>query len=429
MVPHPRTPGDWQNDAPGNHHEIDLSALPAPFASVSAGNNPKVVDRPAGAHLSVPDGFQIKLFLSNLSGPRQTRTAPNGDVFVTESGSGRVRVLRTKDGADAPVDNQVFASGLDGPFGMAFYPAGPDPKWLYVANNNSIVRFAYHNGDLKAQGEPETVVAHLSDSTGGHSSRDIAFSADGKTLFISIGSGSNVADGMPTKSAAEVKAWEAQHGLGAAWGYEEGRAGIMMTDPEGKAPLKAFATGVRNAVTIAVQPETGELWCSTNERDALGDDLVPDYISHLEQGKFYGWPWYYYGDHEDPRHAGERPDLKGKITVPDVPIQSHSASLQLMFYPKDASGVSAFPAEYRGNIFAAEHGSWNRTGRTGSKIIRVILKDGKPTGGYEDFVTGFVIDDGHVWGRPVGVTVAADGALLVTDDGNGTLWRVAYRGR
>ena len=152
---------------------------------------------------------------------------------------------------------------------------------------------------------------------------------------------------------------------------------------------------------------------------------MPDYISHLEQGKFYGWPWYYFGDHEDPRHAGERPDLRGKITVPDVPIQSHSASLEMMFYPLDASGVFAFPAEYRGNIFAAEHGSWNRTGRTGSKIIRIILKDGKPTGGYEDFVTGFVIDDGHVWGRPVGVTAARDGSLLITDDAGGTMWRIS----
>jgi hypothetical protein len=178
-----------------------------------------------------------------------------------------------------------------------------------------------------------------------------------------------------------------------------------------------------------VQPGTGRLWASTNERDNLGDDLVPDYITHVQEDGYYGWPWYYVGDHEDPRHAGERPDLAGRAIVPDVLVQAHSATLQMTFYPADVSGPSAFPAEYRGDIFAAFHGSWNRTGRTGSKVVRVRLLNGLPTGEYEDFLTGFVIDDGHVWGRPVGVTVAHDGALLVTDDANGTLWRVSFAGR
>jgi glucose/arabinose dehydrogenase len=202
-----------------------------------------------------------------------------------------------------------------------------------------------------------------------------------------------------------------------------------VTDPEGRQPLRAYATGIRNAVGLAVQPSTGLLWVSTNERDLLGDDLVPDYISHVRERGYYGWPWYYMGNHEDPRHSGERPDLAGQAIAPDVPVQSHSASLQMMFYPANASGPAAFPRAYRGDIFAAFHGSWNRTGRTGSKVIRVRLRNGVPRGGYEDFLTGFVIDDGHVWGRPVGVTVARDGALLVTDDASNSVWRISYIGR
>jgi glucose/arabinose dehydrogenase len=201
-----------------------------------------------------------------------------------------------------------------------------------------------------------------------------------------------------------------------------------VTDPEGKLPLHPFATGIRNPVGIAVQPGTGELWVSVNERDALGDDLVPDYVSHIKEGGFYGWPWYYMGSHEDPRHAGERPDLAGVAIVPDVPEQAHSASLEMTFYPADASGPAAFPAEYHGDAFVALHGSWNRTGRTGGKIVRIRMQNGVATGEYDDFVTGWVIDDGHVWGRPVGVTTAHDGALLVTEDGNNTIWRVSYTG-
>jgi hypothetical protein len=290
------------------------------------------------------------------------------------------------------------------------------------------VRFPYRSGDLTARGPAEVVVPHLADSTGGHTTRDVAFSRDGRRIFISVGSGSNVAEEMPLKSPAEIRDWAARHARGATWGYESGRADILETDPEGRQPLRIFATGIRNAVGLAVQPATGELWASTNERDALGDDLVPDYITHVREGGFYGWPWYYLGNHEDPRHAGERPDLAGQATVPDVPVQSHSATLEMVFYPANASGLSAFPVEYRGDIFAAFHGSWNRTGRTGSKVVRVRLQNGVPTGEYEDFLIGFVIDDGRVWGRPVGVAVARDGALLVTDDANGTLWRVAYGG-
>ena len=375
----------------------------------------------------MPAGFTVSQFISNLSGPRLLRTAPNGDIFIAETGSGRIRVLRTADGADHPSENSVFATGLRGPFGIAFYPLEGEPQWVYVGNLNSVVRFPYRSGDLVARGPAETIVPLLSDSTGGHSTRDVAFSRDGARMFISVGSGSNVAESMEKKSPDEIREWESSHMRGSAWGWEAHRADVLVADPEGHG-LKIFATGIRNPVGLAVQPATGVLWCSTNERDALGDDLVPDYITHVQEGHYYGWPWYYMGNHEDPRHAGERPDLAGQATPPDVPVQSHSASLEMTFYPLNASGPAAFPAEYRGDIFAAFHGSWNRTGRTGSKVIRVHLQNGVATGEYEDFITGFVIDDGHVWGRPVGVTTAHDGALLMTEDANGTIWRVAYSG-
>jgi glucose/arabinose dehydrogenase len=421
-------PGDWHHAAPGTMHRVVLADLPAPFATESSGNGPKVVPKPADASLSVPPGFTVRVFATDLRGPRLLRVAPNGDIFVAETRAGRIHVLRAEDGADAPSVDEVFADGLDGPFGIAFYPNDGSPKWLYVANNNSVVRFPYQPGDTRAHGAAQTVVPHLCDSGGGHSTRDVAFSNDGTRMFISVGSGSNVAEGMVTKNAGAVREWEAAHGMGAAWGPEENRADILVTDPEGRQPLHPFATGIRNGVGLAVDPVTGDLWTSTNERDALGDDLVPDYLTRVEEGKFYGWPWYYMGSHEDPRHAGERPDLAGKVTVPDVPVQSHSASLEMVFYTA-ASGPAAFPAEYRGDIFAAFHGSWNRSNRTGYKVVRVLRRDGLPTGEYEDFLTGFVVDASSVWGRPVGVAVARDGALLVTEDGNDTVLRIAYSGR
>jgi glucose/arabinose dehydrogenase len=420
-------PGDWRNAAPGVTHHITVAELPAPFSTVSSGNNPRVVPAPTNAVLSVPPGFSVRRFAAGLSGPRLLRVAPNGDIFIAETRANRIRVLRAADGADAPSDNQSYAANLDRPFGIAFYPPGNDPRWVYVANNNSVVRFPYHSGDLTAGGEAQVIVPHLSDTTGGHTTRDVAFSNDGKRLFISVGSGSNVAEEMGGKNAADTAAWAAAHPLGAAWEAEAHRANILVTDPEGKAPVQIFATGIRNGVGLAVNPDTGELWTSTNERDALGDNLVPDYVTRVKEGGFYGWPWYYMGNHEDPRRTGERPDLAGSVTVPDVLFQSHSAPLEMVFYTA-TNGVAAFPAEYRGDIFDAFHGSWNRSLRTGYKVVRVRVDHGVPTGEYDDFLTGFVVDNRSVWGRPVGVAVAHDGALLVTEDGNDTVWRVAYTG-
>jgi len=354
--------------------------------------------------------------------------APNGDIFISETRENRLRVLRAADGAEAPAVNQIFATGLDRPFGIAFYPLGNNPQWIYVANNNSVVRFPYRNGDLKSRGDAQVIVPNLCDSGGGHTTRDVAFSKDGKRMFIQVGSGSNVAESMSRKSPEEIRAWEAGHGRGAAWDSETARADILVTDPDGRQPLRPFATGIRNGAGIAVNQETGDLWASTNERDGLGDDLVPDYVTRVKEGGFYGWPWYYMGNIEDPRLKGERPDLAGQVIVPDVLLQSHSAPLEMVFYTA-TNGAAAFPAEYRGDAFVASHGSWNRSRRTGYKVIRVRVNHGIPTGEYDDFMTGFVVDDRSVWGRPVGVTVANDGALLVTDDGNGTVWRIAYAGK
>jgi glucose/arabinose dehydrogenase len=420
-------PGDWRHAAPGVEHHLTVADLPAPYKTTSSGNSPRVVAQPANASLSVPAGFKVQLFATGLSDPRIVRVAPNGDIFVAETAENRIRVLRAADGAQAPSDNQIFADGLDQPFGIAFYPPGNHPQWIYVANNNSVVRFPYRSGDLKVSGAAQVIVPRLTESHGGHSTRDVAFSLDGKRMFITVGSGSNVAESMSRKSPEEIARWDARHGQGAGWDAETNRADILVTDPEGHEALHTFATGIRNGVGIAVDPDTGELWTATNERDGLGDDLVPDYVTRVKAGGFYGWPWYYMGNHEDPRHAGERPDLAGKTITPDVLLQSHSAPLEMCFYTAK-TGAAAFPAEYRGDVFVASHGSWNRSSRTGYKVMRVRLEHGVPTGTYEDFLTGFVVNNRSVWGRPVGVAVAHDGALLVTEDGNGTVWRVSYPG-
>ena len=415
--------GDWSSDAPGVRRLITAADLPSPFASKPASNTSSVVARPANAAPQVPAGFVAEQFADGLQNPRMIRVAPNGDIFVSETRAGRIRVFRAADGASKPSESQVFASGLSAPFGIAFYPAGPNPQFVYVANTNSVIRFPYGNGDLKARGAAQTIIAKL--PTGGHSTRDIQFSADGARMFVSVGSGSNVAEGIDPLKPAEIKSFEAKNGLGAMWDDEQGRADVLFTDPEGKSGLKPYATGIRNCVTMAIQPATPDLWCVTNERDILGDDLPPDYATKVSEGGFYGWPWYYIGAHEDPRHKGERPDLAGKVTVPDVLFQPHSAPLGIAFYAGDQ-----FPADYKGDAFVALHGSWNRAKRTGYKVVRLVFKNGKPTGEYEDFMTGMVATpDSGVWARPVGVAVAHDGSLLVTEDANGTIWRVRFQGQ
>jgi glucose/arabinose dehydrogenase/cytochrome c2 len=393
--------GDYRGDGPGVRRHITTADLPAPYATPSAQNGPNVVAPPPGAHPYVPPGFRVDVFAHDLLGPRLLRVSPSGDLFVAESQAGRVRVLRAADGGRAVEKDSIFASSLDRPFGIAFYPPGLAPKWVYVAETNALVRFPYADGDLTARGEAQTLVPSLTEGQGGHWTRDVAFSLDGKQMFVSVGSGSNVAEGDSD---------------------ERDRADVLVFDPQGR-NKQIFASGIRNCVGLAVHAVTGDLWCSTNERDGLGDDLVPDYITRVHRGGFFGWPWFYLGDHQDPRHAGERPELASTVTVPDVLLQAHSASLQMTFYD-----ATAFPPKYRGGAFASFHGSWNRGKRTGPKVIAVPLQDGVPTGEYEDFMTGFVVNDDAVWARPVGIAVAHDGALFVSEDGNGTIWRIASRG-
>jgi glucose/arabinose dehydrogenase len=403
--------GDWRSDAPGVQRLITPADLPPPYATQSAANPSSLAPRPPGALPKAPPGFSVDLFASGLKSPRVIRTAPNGDVFVAESGSGRVLVFG---GAEpAPAAPRVFAADLPRAYGIAFYPPGPDPRWVYVATEDAVRRFPYRSGDLAASGPPEVVVPHLP-AGGGHWTRDLAFSGDGRTMFVSVGSASNDEDGLGLRSIAMRLVGMDQ---------ERDRADVLAFDPKG-GDKRIFATGLRNCSGLTVEPASGALWCVVNERDGFGDDLPPDYATPIVEGAFYGWPWFYIGAHEDPRHKGERPDLAGRVTVPEVLFQPHSAPLGIVFYPG-----GSFPADYKGDAFVAFHGSWNRAKRTGYKVVRLIMKDARPTGAYEDFLTGFASGDVGFWGRPVDVAVTRDGALLVTDDEGGAIWRVSWRGQ
>jgi hypothetical protein len=415
---------NWRLDAPGRPHRISAGSLPAPFATASTRNNSSVVAKPANAALSVPPGFHVDVFATGLTGPRKMLLAPNGDILVTEMRAGRVTVLHPSPDGSKSGGAEVYLQGLKLPFGLAFYPNAQNPQWLYVAETNRVTRYAYRVGDVKPRGEAQVVVPLLPSGVG-HSTRDIVFSPDGKLLYVSVGSGSNVAETMSKKSPADLKSWEAAHGVGAAWDVEADRATVLEFDAATPAASKIYAAGIRNCVSLTVQPANGALWCTTNERDALGDDLVPDYSTRVARGSFFGWPWYYIGSNQDPRLKGERPDLAGKVAVPDVLYQSHSAALSMTFYAA-SGGKSAFPAAFAGDAIVGFHGSWNRSLRTGYKLVRVHMKNGEPTGDYEDFLTGFVVDDAHVWGRPVASVELQDGSLLMSEDGNNVIFRIWY---
>ena len=403
-APPPQPPfTDFRYEKPGTTRKITLRDLPQPFATASAGNGPRVVARPEGAWPQVPAGFKVEQYAAGLDNPRIIQTAPNGDFFVAETRAGDVRVFRGITAQGKPEQVAVFASGLNQPFGIAFYPPGPNPQWVYIGNTDAIVRYPYQNGDLQARG-PVQHIADVPDGEG-HTTRNVQFSLDGKKMFVAVGSGSNVDDPDTTPA-------------------EKNRADILQFNPDGS-DMQVYAYGIRNCVGLAVNSKTGELWCSVNERDGLGDNLVPDYITHLQEGGFYGWPWWYMGGHQDPRLNGKHPELKDKVITPDVILNPHNASLGITFY-----NGKQFPAEYQGDIFAAEHGSWNRSVRVGYELIRVPLhQTGHASGEYEDFMTGFVVDNENVWGRPVAATVAPDGSLLVTDDGSNSIWRISYTGK
>ena len=399
---------DYRGESPGMVHKITVADLPGTSGKRGEAS-PEPVPRPDGAMPKTLPGFKVDIYASGLQNPRQLRTAPNGDVFLACMDAGKIMVFRGVSKAGKVEQSETFASGLNEPFGIAFYPPGPNPEWVYIGNTDSIVRFPYRNGDLKARGPAQTVVDEIfpgaHQARGGHSTRDVAFSPDGKKMYVSVGSKSNIDDPDTHKT-------------------EFHRANILEFNPDGSG-VRVFASGIRNPVGLAFEPKTGKLWTATNERDMLGDNLVPDYTTHVEDNGFYGWPWYYIGKNHDPRLPDSHPDWRAKMLTPDVLIQPHSAPLGFAFYTG-----KQFPADYHGDQFLALHGSWNRTDRTGYEVVRVPLHgQGKASGEYIDFLTGFVTEDGKVWGRPVGIAVAKDGSLLVSDDGTGSIWRVSYVGK
>jgi glucose/arabinose dehydrogenase len=442
---------DWNQQQPGVRRKITLADLPQPKPEEAVSNQPHVIERPKDAWPQAPAGFKVTLYAGGdappmqrsdnkqvmapsggtFTMPRLLTTAPNGDLFLADSGAGTIFILRGvgNDGKAAQIEK--FATGLDHPFGIAFYPTD-NPKYVYVGNATTIQRIPYHSGDLHATGAPQTIVPDIPGyaqlAGGGHWTRDVVFSKDGQHMLVSVGSGSNIDD--PDTHPREFH-----------------RADVLEVTPEGKF-LEVYASGIRNCVGEAINPTTGQLWCSTNERDNLGNHLVPDYVTSIKEGGFYGWPWYYMGGHQDPRlpqpcadgtgpnlqaaslNADQaanckRVDLSSKVITPDVLVQPHMASLELTFYPTHGE----FPSTYDGDGFAAEHGSWNRKNRAGYEVIRIPMHDGRADGSYEDFLTGFVTKDGGVWGRPVGVTVGKDGSLFVTDDGSRSVWHVTYTGK
>jgi glucose/arabinose dehydrogenase len=442
---------DWNQQQPGLRRKISLADLPGPKPEEAVDNTPHVIPRPADAWPIAPAGFKVTLYAGGDSAPMQRadnkqvmalgggiftmprliRTAPNGDLFLADSGAGILFVLRGVGPGGKAAHVEKFATGLDHPFGIAFYPA-EDPKYVYVGNATTVQRFPYHSGDLHANGPAETIVPDIPGYAqlkgGGHWTRDVVFSKDGKHMLVSVGSGSNVDD--PDTHPGEFH-----------------RADILEFTPEGKF-VEVYASGIRNCVGEAINPITGQLWCSTNERDDLGNHLVPDYVTSVKEGSFFGWPWYYMGGHQDPRLPEpcangtgpnlqapaltpdrakdcKRIDLASKVVTPDVLVQPHMASLEMTFYPSGGE----FPKEYDGDGFAAEHGSWNRKNRAGYEVIRIPMHHGRAEGSYEDFLTGFVTKDGQVWGRPVGVAIAKDGSMFVTDDGTRSVWHVTYSGK
>jgi glucose/arabinose dehydrogenase len=365
--------------------------LPKPFATKSAGNAPDDIKRPDGFLPSVPNGFQVNVYAENFKTPRWLFVAPSGDLFVAESGAGRVEILRDPKQTGSAQERETFASGLRYPFGIVFHD-----DYVYVGNTNGLVRFKYDPKTSKRLGEEEKL---LSLPAGGHSTRSLAITPDGKHLLIGVGSASNIDTGeLPI------------------------RAAITICDLDGK-NARQYATGLRNPVGLALNPTTGQVWTSVNERDELGDDLPPDYFTSVVDGGFYGWPYSYIGSNADPRVKQEKPDLVARAIIPDILLGAHVAPLQFAFYTG-----KQFPENYRGGAFLAEHGSWNRAQRSGYQVVFIGFKEGKPSEDPVPFLTGFVPDasKGLVYGRPVGVAVLPDGSLVVADDGPGIIYRISY---
>ncbi|MFT3673682.1 PQQ-dependent sugar dehydrogenase [Aestuariivirga sp.] len=412
--------GSWKDDAPGTIRKIMPSDLPAAQEQEDQTNPAAVVARPDHVQPKLPPGFQAELIARDIESPRAMRIAPNGDLFVADSMANQIRIYRFDDNGRV-ADSGIFIEGLNQPYGIAFYPPNDKPTYVYIANTDSVVRVPYKEGELKTTAKPEVIVDKIPSTH--HWTRDIVFAPDGKRFYLSVGSGSNIALDMSPQpmGGKDAASWDKENGLGATWDTEEGRADVLTYDPDGK-NRKIYATGLRNCAGLTLNPDTEKPWCVVNERDGLGPNTPFEYATEVKDGAFYGWPWFYIGQHEDTRTTSKRPDLADKVTVPDVVMQAHSAPLGIAFYEG-----SMFPAEMKGSAFVTMHGSWNRGGRTGYKVVRLPFENGKPTGAYIDFMTGFVLGEEEVWGRPVGVAVAKDGSLLVSEDGNGTIWRVTYK--
>ncbi|WP_159800504.1 sorbosone dehydrogenase family protein [Flavobacterium sp. MK4S-17] len=374
--------------------------LPAPYSSESVTKRSGMEDWPEGSTPKAPAGFTVTKFAGDLKNPRNTYIAPNNDVFIVESGThnsaDRVTVFRDKDNDGIFETRNVFLEGLNQPYGMLVLN-----NYFYVANTDGLYRYPYKNNTLKLEGKGEKIVDLPAGGYNNHWTRNLISNADGSKIYISVGSASN----------------NAEHGME----EEVRRANILEINPDGSGE-RIYASGLRNPVGMDWNPANNELWTAVNERDELGDNLVPDYITSVKEGGFYGWPYSYFGQIEDPRMKGKRPDLVKKAIVPDVPVGSHTASLGIAFYDKDA-----FPAKYKNGAFVGQHGSWNRSVLSGYKVLFVPFKNGKPSGQPEDFLTGFIADEkkAKVYGRPVAVTVMNDGSLLVNDDSGNTVWKVS----
>jgi glucose/arabinose dehydrogenase len=379
-------------DYPGKHYSVSPSNLPKPFITPAVDNRSKTVPRPEGVAPAAPKGFTVSVYASGLTNPRWMALAPNGDVFLAEPKSGTITILR---GTDKATTVATFATGFNRPHGLAFHDGA-----LYVGDVDAVWKLDYKDGALKA-GNKTRITKQDFGGTEYHWTRDIAFSPSGQ-LYLAIGSGGNVEDTeAPT------------------------RASVQTVNADGT--LTPFATGTRNPVGIAFYPGTSTVWVTVNERDGYGDGLVPDYLTHLEKGGFYGWPYSYIGQNPDPTFGAKRPDMVAKAKTPDLLFQSHSAPIGLVFYEG-----TQFPADFKGDAIVSLHGSWNSGKPTGYKVVRVHFANGKPVGGYEDFLTGFAktgTSPAQVWGRPAGLLVAKDGSLLVADDAGKTVWRVAYTGK
>lgn len=379
----------------GERFEVHPGDLPLPHATKSVSNSAEIVERPDGAKPDVPEGFHVTVFAGGLKHPRWMTVADDGAVFLAEPRADRITLLRDADGDGKAELVGTFAGGLDKPHGLALWRGH-----LYVADAAGIWRYPYRPGQTRADGPPLKVTARGAfGSRGGHWTRNLVFSPDNRRIYVAIGSARNIAEEKPP------------------------RATVQVFDADGGGQ-RTFATGLRNPVGIAFYPGTDDLYVVVNERDGLGDDLVPDYLTRVRDGDFFGWPYSYTGSHPQPGFADRRPDLVVRARIPDLLFRSHSAPLGLVFYDG-----KQFPADYRGDAFVALHGSWNAARPRGYMVVRVPFAEGRPVGGYEAFATGFWVggeDRARVWGRPAGLAVAADGSLLIADDTAAVVWRVSY---